>query len=108
MGIRVKELISSIIWFGGDLMSKEFKDIWDYYYTTSMGREGEQIIVIHATAQAKKLVRLGLNDSIKVKELWSDVINQVPFFCDNAVDTDFEIKFEGENVEVTITITQKP
>nr|MDO8082706.1 hypothetical protein [Candidatus Freyarchaeota archaeon] len=89
-------------------MSEEFKDIWDYYYTTSMGKGGEQIIVIHATAQAKKLVRLGLNDSIKVKELWSDVIKQVPFFSDNAVNTDFETKFEGDNVEVTITITQKP
>jgi len=87
-------------------MSKEFKDIWDYYYTTSMGKRGEQIIVIHATAQAKKLVRLGLNDSVKVKELWLDVIKQVPFFSDNAVNTDFDIKFEGDNVEVTITITQ--
>jgi hypothetical protein len=89
-------------------MSKEFKDVWDYYYTTSMGKEGEQIIVIHATAQAKRLVRLGLNDSIKVKNLWLDVIKQVPFFSDDAVNTDFEIKFEGDNVEVTITITQKP
>ncbi|MBS7249774.1 MAG: hypothetical protein Q6366_001370 [Candidatus Freyarchaeota archaeon] len=88
-------------------MSKEFKDVWDYYYTTSMGKEGEQIIVIHATAQAKKLAKLGLNDSAKIKKLWLDVIKQVPFFSDNAVSTDFEIKIEGDSVEATITITQK-
>ncbi|MEM3525806.1 MAG: hypothetical protein QXV37_00195 [Candidatus Jordarchaeaceae archaeon] len=89
-------------------MSREFKDVWDYYYTTSMGKGGEQIIVIHATAQVKKLVKLGLNDSAKIKNLWLDVVKQVPFFSENLVDTDFEIKFEGDNVEVTITVTQKP
>ncbi|MEX2705745.1 MAG: hypothetical protein Q6352_010855 [Candidatus Freyrarchaeum guaymaensis] len=89
-------------------MSKEFKDVWEYYYTTSMGREGEQIIVIHATADAKTLLKLGLDDYTKIKKLWMDVINQVPFFRDNAVNTDFEIRVEGDNVEATITITQKP
>lgn len=89
-------------------MSKEFKDVWDYYYTTSMGKEGEQIIVIHATASTKILVKLGLNDSTKIKNLWLDVIKQVPFFSDNAVSTNFEISVEGDNVEATITIKQKP
>ncbi|MFB0559931.1 MAG: hypothetical protein ACETWM_01680 [Candidatus Lokiarchaeia archaeon] len=89
-------------------MSEELKDIWNYYYTTSMGKEGQQVIVIHATASAKILFKLGLNDSNKIKNLWLDVINQVPFFSDNAVSTDFEISVEGDNVEATITIKQKP
>ncbi|WXG40260.1 MAG: hypothetical protein WED07_05480 [Candidatus Freyarchaeum deiterrae] len=101
-------MIKLIIWFGGNLKSKEFKDVWDYHYTTSMGKGGEQITVIHAMAPTKKLVRLGLNDSVKVKELWLEVVKQVTYFNDNAANTDFEINFEEDNVEVTITITQKP
>ncbi|MGQ9723251.1 MAG: hypothetical protein ACUVXA_18260 [Candidatus Jordarchaeum sp.] len=87
-------------------MAREFKDVWEYYYTTSMGKEGEQIIVIHATASVKNLVKLGLKDSAKIKKLWLDVIKQVPFFSDNAVSTNFEINVEGDNAEAIITITQ--
>ncbi len=72
-----------------------------------MSKEGDQIIVIHAAASLKTLVKLGLNDSTKIKNLWLEVIKQVPFFSDNAVSTNFEISVEEDNVEATITITQK-
>ncbi len=87
---------------------KFLKDVWEYYFTTSTGRNGKRIIVIHAVAPLKRLKDLGLDDESKIKQLWLSALSEVPSLSKKSLDNSlFEIDFGSEEVEVRITLSQE-
>lgn len=87
---------------------EKLRDVWEYYPTYSVDKSGRKVLIIHAFASLRNLKKFNIQSEEQVKELWISALSNVPSLNKKVLDDSlFEVKFEGEEIEVRIVIPQE-